>query len=245
MLWYKAWRESRTRFALSGLSIAVLCAGLAFFYSDAARGITDRPLTYSEYIWRIVYKGYLRELFVVLALLLGVGGLLRERDYGSAGFTLALPVSRAQILAWKAAAGIIEVAALSFVPAMLVPLCSEFAGTSYPWAQALEFGLLWLVGGTFVFMIGFLASTVLGGEYSAPVAALIALLLYSGAAEAPFPERYLPNVHDFMSGTGMPYFRSADFVLSGPLPWTQIAVMLLMSLALFEASSRILHRRDF
>ena len=245
MLWYKAWRESRTRFVLSGLSIAVISAGLAFFYGDAARAITDRTLTYPEYIWRIVYKGYLRELFVVLALLLGVGGLLRERDYGSAGFTLSLPVSRGQLLAWKAAAGIIEIAALSFLPAMLVPLCSEFAGTSYPWAQALKFGLLWLVGGTFVFIIGFLASTVLGGEYSAPVAALLALLLYSGAAEAPLLERYLPNVHDFMSGMGMPYFRSADFVLSGPLPWTQITVILLMALALFEASSHILHRRDF
>ena len=82
---------------------------------------------------------------------------MRERDYSSAGFTLSLPVSRGQLLAWKAAAGIIEIAALSFLPAVLVPLCSEFAGTSYPRAQALKFDSLWLVGGTFVFMIGLLA----------------------------------------------------------------------------------------
>jgi ABC-type transport system involved in multi-copper enzyme maturation permease subunit len=244
MLWYKAWRESRARFVLSGLAIAAISAGLAFFYNDAARSITDGTLTYPEYIWRIAYKGYLRELFVMLSLLLGVGGLLRERDHCSAGFTLSLPVTRGQLLAWKAAAGIVEIVALSFLPAVLVPLCSGFAGTPYPWAQALKFGLLWVVGGTFVFMIGFLASTVLGGEYSAPVAALLGLLLYSGVAEAPLG-RWLPNVHDFMNGTGMPYFRSTDFVLLGPLPWTKMAVILLMALGLFAASRRIILRRDF
>ena len=170
---------------------------------------------------------------------------MRERDYSSAGFTLSLPVSRGQLLAWKAAAGIIEIAALSFLPAVLVPLCSEFAGTSYPRAQALKFDSLWLVGGTFVFMIGLLAIYRSRRRIQCPGCPLLALLPHSAAAETPLLEHRLPNLHDFKSGTGMPYFRSADFVLSGPLPWTQITMILLMALALFETSSHIVHRRDF
>ena len=245
MLWYKAWRESRTRLLLSAVTLAVVCGGVTFFHTEAAAGIAGRPVTYMEYVWRVIYKGYLREIFLLLALLLGAGGLLRERDHGSAGFTLALPVSRGRLVAWRAAAGILEITALSFIPAVMVPLCSGIAGASYPWIQALKFGVLWMVGGTLVFSMGFLASGVLAGEYNAPVAALLALLLYSTAADVPVLEDWLPDVHDFMSGSGMPYFRAADFALAGPLPWMKITAILLMALALFAAARHIVYRQDF
>src|SRR2546429_4472573 len=142
MLWYKAWRESQTRFLLSVVTIAGLCAAFVVFhvvFHSQGAGISDRPLTYMEYIWRIVYKGYLRELFVMLALLLGIGGLLRERDHGTAGFTLALPVSRLYVAAARAAVGLLEVAALSLVPALVIPALSPLVGQFYPWPQAFEF----------------------------------------------------------------------------------------------------------
>ncbi len=97
MLWYKAWRESQVRFLLSAVTIAGLCIAFVVFHREGS-AISERPLTYLEYVWRIVYKGYLRELFVLLTLLLGIGGLLRERDYGTASFTLALPVSRLRLV---------------------------------------------------------------------------------------------------------------------------------------------------
>ena len=154
MLWYKAWRESRTRFLLSAVTIAGLSAGFVVFHRAAAE-ISDKPLTYMEYIWRIVYKGYLRELYVLLALLLGVGGLLRERDFGTAGFTLALPVSRL-----RAAVGLAQVAVLSLLPALVIPSLSPFIGQIYPWPQALQFARLWGAGGALIFMMGFLASSL-------------------------------------------------------------------------------------
>jgi ABC-2 type transport system permease protein len=94
MLWYKGWRESRTRFLLSAVTIAGLCVLFVLIQSDSRASIDSEPLTYVGYIWRTIYKGYLRELFILLVLLLGAGGLLRERAYGTAGYTLALPISR-------------------------------------------------------------------------------------------------------------------------------------------------------
>jgi len=244
MLWYKAWRESQTRFLLSAVTIAGLCAGFVVFHREGA-GIADRPLTYVEYIWQIAYKGYLRELFVMLALLLGIGGLLRERDHGAAGFTLALPVSRLRLAAVRAAVGFLEVAALSLVPALVIPALSPLAGQFYPWPQAFEFSLLWTAGGALIFVIGFVASSVFAGEYTAPVAAFLGLLLYSVIADLPFLEHYPLDIHDIMSGKGMPYFESNGARLIGPLPWTALAGIVLIVFCLFALAGRITEHQDF
>lgn len=244
MLWYKAWRESQTRFFLSALTIAGLCLGFVLFHGERG-GIFDRPITYMEYIWRIVYKGYLRELFALLTLLLGVGGLLRERDYGTAGFTLTLPVSRLHLVSVRAAVGLLQVAALSFLPALVIPALSPLVGQFYPWYQALQFALLWTTGGALIFTLGFLASSLFGGEYTAPVAALLGLLLYSVVADLPFLERYPLDIHDIMSGAGMPYFRPNASLLIGPFPWTTLAIILLIVLSLVALAGRITAVQDF
>ena len=244
MLWYKAWRESQTRFLLSALTMAGLCVVFVLFHGER-NGISDRPLTYMEYIWRIVYKGYLRELFVLLALLLGVGGLLRERDWGTAGFTLALPVSRLHLVSVRAAVGLLEVAALSFVPALVIPALSPLVGQFYPWSQALQFSLLWTFGGALIFVLGFLASSVFAGEYTAPVAAFLMLLVYSVIADLPVVEHYALDVHDIMSGVGMPYFQSDGSLLIGPLPWMALAVILVVVFSLVALAGRIARQQDF
>jgi ABC-2 type transport system permease protein len=244
MLWYKAWMESQARFHLGAFTIAGLCVGFVVFHRDGS-GIFDKPPTYVEYIWGIVYKGYLRELFVLLTLLLGVGGLLRERDFGTAGFTLALPVSRLHLVSVRAAVGLVQVAALSLLPALVIPALSPLMGQFYPWSQAFQFALLWTVGGALIFMIGFLASTLFGGEYTAPVVAVLGLLLYSVIADLPFFEHYSLDIHDIMSGAGMPYFQSSGALLIGPLPWNALTLILLIVFSLVALSSRITQHQDF
>jgi ABC-type transport system involved in multi-copper enzyme maturation permease subunit len=244
MLWYKAWLESRTRFILSAVTIAGLSVGFVLFHRDGAK-IFDRPPTYVEYIWELVYKGYLRELFVVLALLLGIGGLLRERDFGTAGFTLSLPVSRLRLLSVRAALGLAQVVALSLLPALLIPAISPLRGESYPWAQALQFALLWAVVGALIFMLGFLASSLFGGEYTALVVAFLGLIVYSIISDLPFFERHSLDVHDIMSGTGMKYFPPKGSALIGPLPWNALTVILLIGFSLAALSGRITRQQDF
>jgi ABC-type transport system involved in multi-copper enzyme maturation permease subunit len=244
MLWHKAWLESQARFLLSALTIAGLCAGFVLFHRDGAR-IFDRPPTYVEYIWELVYKGYLRDLFVLLTLLLGVGGLLRERDFGTATFTLALPVSRLRLVSVRAALGLLQVAALSLLPALAIPALSPLMGQLYPWRQALQFAVLWAVAGSLIFMMGFLASSLFGGEYTAPVVAFLALLVYSVIADLPVLERHSLDIHDIMSGAGMPYFQSNGSLLIGPLPWNALAVILLIVLSMVALAGRITRRQDF
>ena len=244
MLWYKAWRESEARFLLSAGAIAGLCVAFVFFHHEGAP-TADRSQTYIEYVWRIVYKGFLRELFVLLALLLGVGGLRRERDYGTASFTLALPVSRWRLVSVRAAVGLGEVALLSLLPALIVPALSPVVGEFYPWSQAWQFSLLWAVGGMLIFMMGFLASVLFTGESTAPVVAFLILLVYSVLADQPFLERYLLDIHDLMSGTGMPYFRPDRYLLTGPLPWTAFALVLLLVSSLVALAGRMTEQQDF
>ncbi|HEX4808532.1 MAG TPA: hypothetical protein VH325_06365 [Bryobacteraceae bacterium] len=244
MLWYKAWRESRDRFLLSAVTIAALCVGFVVFHRQGAE-ISDRPLTYLEYIWRIVYKGYLRELFVLLALLLGIGGLLRERDHGTAGFTLALPVSRPHLVLVRAATGLLEIAVLSLLPALVIPALSPLVGQFYPWSQSIQFAILWTAGGAFIFVIGFVASNVFGGEYTAPIAAFLGLLLYSVIVDLPFLEHYPLDIHDMMSGVGMPYFKSSVATLAGPLPWAELAIIFLIVISLVALAGRIAEHQDF
>src|ERR1700730_6442311 len=128
MLLYKSWRESRVRFLLSAVALAVICASFVFFRVDASSGIGDEPLSYPVYIWRNTYKGYLRELFMILTILLGLGGLARERDHRTVGFTLALPVSRWRLLATRTFVGLAQVVLLAAVPAVVLPVVSPLSG---------------------------------------------------------------------------------------------------------------------
>jgi len=244
MLWYKAWLESQTRFFLGALTIAGLCAGFVLFHRDGVR-MFDRPPTYLEYIWELVYKGYLRELFLLLALLLGVGGLLRERDFGTAGFTLVLPVSRLRLVWVRAGLGLVEVVALSLLPALLIPALSSLTGQWYPWSQALQFAALWAVGGALMFMVGFLASSLFGGEYTAPVVGLLTWFVYSVVADLPSFERHSMDVNDIMSGVGMRYLQPSGALLVGPLPWNTLGVVLLIVLSLAALAGRITQHQDF
>jgi ABC-2 type transport system permease protein len=244
MLWYKAWLESRARFLLSACTVALLCVAFVLLHREAAE-LADHSRSYVEYIWRIVYKGYLREIFVLLAVLLGVGGLMRERDHGTTTFTLALPVSRWRLVFIRAAVGVLEVLGLSVLPALILPSMSSLVGEVYPWSQAWQFGLLWSVSGAFFFAIGFLASIFFAGEYTAPVVAVIAMLGYSLAVELPQIERFAPDVHDLMSGVDMPYFRSDVYLLTGTLPWTALAVILFAVSCSLILAAKVTDRQDF
>src|SRR5712692_8118599 len=123
MLWRKAWIESRLRF---GIAMAVMgsASSLGVLFHDPARSFLASSTalldTYSWYICRIVYQGFGRTLFMIFAFMFGLGGLLRERELGTAAFTLALPVSRLRLVATRAVVGWIELITLAFLPSTVV-----------------------------------------------------------------------------------------------------------------------------
>jgi hypothetical protein len=138
--------------------------------------------TYGEYIDSLVFGGFGKWVFVLPVVFLGPGGLLRERAHHTAAFTLALPVSRAQLIASQIAVGLGELAPLAVVPALVISPLSALVHQSYPIAQALRYGLLRCVCGSFIFAITFLLSVFLRGAYTAPMACWIALLLQAQVA---------------------------------------------------------------
>ena len=245
MLWYKAWRESQATFILSATAISLLCLAFALLRKEAGSAISDEPLTYAVYIWKTVYRGYLREIFVILALLLGMGGLMRERDNGTAGFTVTLPVSRRRLVLVRAATGLLEVLGLALLPALLIPSLSAVTGESYPYPQAWQFALLWVAGGSFMFMIGFLSSCIFAGPYTPPIAGLFALMAYSLLSDLPMMERYSLDIHDLMSGTGKPWFEPSTARLIGPVPWLPATAFVVIASAFIGLACRITQKQDF
>jgi ABC-2 type transport system permease protein len=118
-------------------------------------------------------------LFVMLCLLLGLGGLLRERAVGTVAFTLALPVTRRELAVTRAVAGILQVAVLALLPALLIPTLSPLVlNESYPIADALAFSMRWTAWGSVFFAIGFLYSSTISNEYTAAVACVLTPFLY-------------------------------------------------------------------
>jgi ABC-2 type transport system permease protein len=245
MLLYKAWRESETRFFLSAMTIAAFCVALVVFNEEANASIYAKIATYNEYVWKITYQGYLRQIFDGLVLLLGVGGLQRERSYGTAGFTLALPISRRTLVCTRAVIGFLEVTALSLLPGVLIPAISPLAHRSYPWLQAMQFSLLWAVGGAAIFTMGFLVSIVISGEYAAPVTAFAILLAYSVVADIPILDRLHMDIHDLMSGSGMDFFRASTCSIAGPMPWTLLATILALAGCLVFIAGQVTQQQDF
>jgi len=217
MLWFKAWRESRARFVLSAGVIAGLCLVLLLFQAELRRrAIANPPMAYASYVYSRVYAGVIRVIFLVLAIVLGLGGLHRERAHGTLGFTLALPVSRVRHLLVRAAVGTVELGALAALPMILVPVCSTLAGEHYAWAQAIEFG-------TLVFAAGLLVSVAVRNDYAALAVAIVLLrLVPSLIARAPWIDDLPLQFNDLMSGRGTSYFDPRTDLLVGDVPWLVI-----------------------
>src|SRR5215468_571880 len=97
MLWYKAWRESSMRFLLSASAIAVMCLVYTLFHERLYPGVAHDHAgvrNYTQYIHWTIFGGVVRGLLQLSCLLLGLGGLQRDRKQNTLGFTLALPTSR-------------------------------------------------------------------------------------------------------------------------------------------------------
>jgi ABC-2 type transport system permease protein len=247
MLWYKAWRESRIRFLLSIAVWTLLCVGLMY---RARTGFPppDQPkLPYSAWVWGNIYGNLNPTIFIILVMVLGLGGLQRERPVGTAAFTLTLPVTRIHLVFVRAAVGLLQLIILSFIPAMLIPTLSPIlARQSYPESQALQFALLFMSWGAVAFAVGFLWSCLFGGEFTGMALCVITPVVYrifiqNSSALERFPAFHYAN---FMSG--LPYIQSPVKVLIiGPLPWTTFLFLAAVTIALITCAGRITRQQDF
>jgi len=251
MLWWKAWRESRVRFLLIALMLSSLCAFAVLFEPYIRQHQLPIPLAlrkgaYAEYIYNLIFAGTAKGVFAILAIFLGLGGLQRERAHNTVGFTLALPVSRLRVIGIQIAVGMIELATLVLIPTILIPGLSTLMHRSYPLALALHFSVLWFFGGLIIFATSLLLSVTTHGEYTAPVACYLALVIHTFVAAwhplAPYRLNLLWIMGEFRA---MHWDATQSLLQPPPLSWPRMSVMVLVAFVLFTAAVRVTYRQDF
>jgi ABC-type transport system involved in multi-copper enzyme maturation permease subunit len=245
MLWYKSFREIRTVTLAGMASMAVACA-LIVLNQQTMRAHADAPMTYAAYVWKSVYSSFGRDIFVILSIILGSGGLLQERAHGTAGFTLALPVSRPNIVWTRAVIGYLGVIAIAAIPTVVVPALSRYVGEQYPVTQTIGFFFLWAACGGVFYGLTFLLAHCLEGDYISVLLAIPSLMLYGVLLNLPWLSRLRPlNILDVINGEDMPFFDEARHLLVAPLPWLTLAAMLAVSVTLVMLAARRIQPLDF
>ncbi len=244
MLWYKAWRESRGRFLLM-LAFFAAYIVVTFLRANFPAGLPPSRIMGTEQIYFEFYIRWVPILFFILAPpLLGMSSLLQERSYGTAGLSLSLPVSRSRLTCARIAVGMLEFAALCFVPAILVPAMSLIEGESYPASAAFHLAILWIVCGAALLALSFLLSTVLAGQYAGLTASVAAILTYYYVTDTWRAFR-LFDMAPIIIGLDTVRPGTAPHGLPEAFPSLNLSVIVIVALALFAAAIEITRRQDF
>jgi ABC-2 type transport system permease protein len=238
MLWYKSWLETRSRFLISLLVAVALCS-LVVYHGDQ----DAIPNTTLAYYYNVLQGGHvlLCMMWVMSVTLLTMGGLLREKAVGTAPFTLALPVSRTRLMAVRISVVLGEAMALVIVPWAAMFLIGSLTGKTHSIQQAF-FHMALLAGGGMVFFgTALLTSSLVEGEYTAPVVTFGAVLGISVVLSSSSLHVYSPM--EFIAGAE--FLDRHTRLLTGPIPWMRVAVSILISALLVAISAKAVQARDF
>src|SRR3954467_2005285 len=245
MLLRKSWLESRGRFAASAVVLAILGVSTVLRAPATIAGWESihhgEQMSYPLYIWLSLSHGFLQFLWVVSAVILGLGGLIREEALGSSGLSLALPISRRRHILTRAAVGATEAVALGFIPGIIVVALSPMIGRSYPLSQALMFATMLVLAGLVFYALGFFLSHVLRGEYGAPAVAMAAIAAFYVVTKLPRFE--FLNVFDAMDGKQV--LVGHTFYLGDTFPIAVTLGSLVIAAVLISLSVTRVRHRDF
>jgi ABC-2 type transport system permease protein len=238
MLWYKAWLETRTRFLIALVGITAIAS--YSIYSQVRDALPTSGMYYYYFVLHNCHH-FVALLWVVALMLLMMGGVVREKAVGVSSFTLTLPVSRRRLMWTRIAAGLAETVTLAVVPwsAMFTIACT--AGKPLPIEQAMIHVTLMLAGGLFFFATAVLCSSVLEGEYTAPLVAFGAIATAALALNDPPLREYSPW-HMLFASNLLDRKRQ---LLSGPIPWPVIAGTAVVAGMMLIASVRMVEQREF
>jgi ABC-2 type transport system permease protein len=243
VLWYKAWLETRGRFLACLITLTLFC----FIFVHHAQEIAFRgdglsrpggPADFRRLLY--VNQQFLVIMWVVSAVLLGMGGLVREKAVGVSTFTLSLPVSRARLFAVRVATGIFQAAALAILPWCAVFLASSSAGMPIRVSQVSSYILLLLGGGLSYLAMAILVSSFVEGEYTAPAISFGVVLLTAIAFDA-----WLRPFSLWRLIAGDLSIDRHTFLLSPAFPWRGITLSLAAALLMFLLALHRIRRRDF
>jgi ABC-type transport system involved in multi-copper enzyme maturation permease subunit len=238
MLWYKGWLETRSRFLISLFGMVALCSVFVLH--------GDRDAIYevgTDYYNFVLFSGHqiLVMMWALAVTLIMMGGLLREKATGSCAFTLALPVSRTRLIMVRICMGLAQAVVLAIVPWSAMFTVGSIFGKTHSVSQAGFYLVLLLGGGLVFFAMAVLISSLISGEYTAPVVSFGAIIVTAVALSSAALRPYDPWA--FM--TGEEYLNRQTNVLLLPIPWVQATIYVFLAGLLLALSVRIIRQREF
>jgi ABC-2 type transport system permease protein len=234
MLWYKAWLESRARFLTSLVILTVISA----FFVFHNQGDPEWNKEFNRLLFG--HQQVLATLWIFLVILLGMGGLVREKAIGTSAFTLALPVSKTRILGVRAGLGVVQAIVLAVLPWATVFVICSIAKMPILISQVGLYVLLLTGGGLVYFALAIFVSSLIAGEYTAPAVAFGVALLATVAWDV-----FLEPFSDREMLTGALSVDRRTYLLSAHLPWLGILASLSVAAVMLLASVIIVQRREF
>jgi hypothetical protein len=254
MLWYKAWLDTRSRFWIGLVLLAVLACGIVAEFPQVQRilplvGETpvdpsdplSHPLaraaelsrTFRGFVWHQWFQGNALMVGALFAALLGTSRLFSSSTRGLL-FTLSLPASRRRWLATRAATGLAEMLVLMVLPSLAISLFAPLIGQQYGVGEALLHALCAFVGMAAFYGLALLLSTIFQDTWR-PI--LIVCLI---AVCVMFVDLLVPN------GLGVLRVLAAEeYFRGGSLPWAGLSIFVVATAALLYAAARNIERLDF
>ncbi len=136
---------------------------------------------------------------------------------------------------------LVESAALIVITWIVMFAVGCLFGKTHSISQALYHIVLLAGGGVVYYAIAVLASSVVEGEYTAPIVSFGIVVVLASALDGPVYRRYSPLY--LMMGGG--HYDEHAGLLIGPLPWFQIGVYALLAACLVLASVKAMQLREF
>jgi ABC-type transport system involved in multi-copper enzyme maturation permease subunit len=236
VLWYKAWLETRSRFLASLSVLAVFCA----LFIHHAQGFLRPDRKTDFYFLLFISQEYVVFLWILSVILLGMGGLVREYATGTSSLSLSLPITRARLLAVRAAVGVLEAIALGVIPWTTIFVVSYAGGMPVLISQVAFYASLLVGGGMAYFAMAMLVSSVIEGEYTAPAVAFGVVFLATIVFDVWF-RRF--NLWRLVTGSFS--IDRTSYLLAGHFPWLAVLASLCAAALMLLASVRMIQRRDF
>lgn len=258
-LLYRSWLESRVRFGLGAIVVIAVCAFMTLMrpviVAQWERDLVEHPewqnpiwfndvlKSYPYYLWHYLYQDMLQKVLVVFAVLLGVGGLGREAQYGTAGFTLSLPVRRSTLLLARTLVSLMQLSVLSLVALAVLMAGSAIVGEHYSFGHAALHVSTLTLGASTALGASLAISAVVEGEYAPMLVGLSGVSLFYFSV-APYndggPQPVFVRLVNFQGAlAGGPGASTRDISLIG------LGTALLFAAASLSFAMRRGSRRDF
>jgi ABC-type transport system involved in multi-copper enzyme maturation permease subunit len=246
MLWYKSFVETRHWFILGLLLLGaqVLALYVAYpvdpvnSYPNGALGVLPAEMArlrsgeFRGYIWLRWFSTTMLLFWPVFAIALAGTDLEKA---GGREYLLSLPVTRRRIVLTRLAVSLLQIAAFTVLPSLLLSAMAPLRGQHYPVADALVHSSILLVGGLGLIGLTMFLRVVMDdiAAYVAVGGLLVLCLLFTFI------------VKDLTPYSILRVMNGADYFFYHRVPWAGLALSASLGGAFILASLAIVERRDY